>query len=114
MKRVLALMLLLAVAVPLVLRAETWKNVTLMDFACAGKASVKANPDSHTTKCLLNCQPSGYGILTQDGAFLAFDEAGNTKVEEALKETKKTDHLRVSVEGEKNGNDILVNSISLD
>ena len=113
MKKVLVLMLV-AVAVPLVLRAETWKNVTLMDFACAGKASVKANPDSHTTKCLINCQPSGYGILTQDGAFLAFDEAGNTKVEEALKETKKTDHLRVSVEGEMKGNEIQVKSISLD
>jgi hypothetical protein len=106
--------MLVVVAVPLALRAETWKNVTLMDFACAGKASVKANPDSHTTKCLINCQPSGYGILTQDGAFLAFDEAGNTKVEAALKATKKTNHLRVDVEGEKKGDEIAVKSVSLD
>jgi hypothetical protein len=113
MKKVLLLMLA-GVAVPLVLRAETWKSASLMDSSCASKAEMKANPDAHTTKCAIQCEKAGYGIVTKDGAFLAFDKAGNAKVEEVLKTTKKTDHLRVDVEGEKKGNEIQVKSVSLD
>jgi len=113
MKKVLLLMLA-AAAVPLVLRAETWKNASLMDSACASKAEMKANPDAHTTKCAMQCEKAGYGILTKDGAFLAFDKAGNTQVEAALKSTKKADHLRVDVDGERKGNEIQVKSVSLD
>ena len=113
MKKVLFLMLV-AAAVPFVLRAETWKNVSLMDSACASKAETKAAPDAHTTKCAIQCQKSGYGILSKDGSFLKFDAAGNTKVEAALKSTKKTDHLRVDVDGELKGDEIQVKSVSLD
>ena len=104
----------LVLAVPLVLSAETWKNAALLDSMCASKDSVKANPDSHTTKCAVQCQQGGYGILMPDGTFLAFDKAGNEKVAAALKTTKKTDHLRVTVEGEKKGSEIQVKSITLD
>ena len=38
-----------------------------------------------------------------DGKFLKFDEAGNAKIASALKSTKKTDHLRVTVDGERKG-----------
>ena len=113
MKKVLFLMFA-AAAVPLALQAETWKNVSLMDSMCAAKAEVKAAPDSHTTKCAIQCQKSGYGILAPDGSFLKFDSAGNTKVAAALKTTKKTDHLRADVEGERKGDEIQVKSISLD
>lgn len=113
MKKVLFLMFA-AAAVPLALQAETWKNAPLMDSMCASKAEVKADPDAHTTKCAIQCQKSGYGILAADGSFLKFDSAGNTKVAEALKTTKKTDHLRADVEGERKGSEIQVKSISLD
>ena len=113
MKRVLALMFAVA-AVPLALHAETWKNVSLMDSMCASDAEDKADPDAHTTKCAIKCQKGGYGILVVGGSFLKFDAAGNTKVEAALKTTKKTDHLRVDVEGERKGDEIQVRSISLD
>jgi len=105
---------LAAAALPFALNAETWKNVSLMDSACAHKAEAKANPDAHTTKCAIQCQPSGYGIVTKDGAFLPFDKAGNEKVEAALKSTKKTDHLRVDVDGEKKGDEIQVKSVTLE
>jgi hypothetical protein len=113
MKRAFVLVLT-AAALPFVLRAETWKNLPLIDNACARKDHYKANPDAHTTKCAIDCAPGGYGILTPDGAFLAFDEAGNAKAESALKATKKKDHLRVDVDGELKGNEIQVKSISLD
>ena len=79
---------------------------------CAAK--VKADPDKHPTKCAIQCQASGYGILTSDGTFLKFDSAGNDKALAALKATKKADHLRATVTGEKDGDTIKVDSLSLD
>ncbi len=113
MKKVILLMFA-AAALPLVLHAETWKNAALLDSMCASKDAIKADPDSHTTKCAISCQKGGYGILAADGGFLKFDAAGNEKVAVALKATKKTDHLRATVEGEKKGSEIQVKSISLD
>src|SRR5262245_32771064 len=86
------------------LSAETWKNVSVIDSMCVDKA--KANPDKHTKKCALACEDGGYGILTADGKFLKFDEAGNKKTVEALQATSKTDSLRATVEGTVSGDEI--------
>lgn len=91
---------------------ETWKGVPLVDSMCASK--VKNDPDKHTTKCALQCQMSGYGILAEDGTFLKFDKAGNAQALAALKGTKKTDHLRATVTGERQGDSIKVDSLALD
>ncbi len=92
--------------------AETWKNAAVVDRMCSVKA--KANPDEHTTKCALACAKSGFGILIADGSYLRFDEAGNQKVAAALENTKKADHLRATVTGERDGETIKVQSFSLD
>jgi hypothetical protein len=113
MKRVLLLMVA-ALAVPLLLQAETWKNVPMLDAMCAEKDAVKAAPDTHPKSCALQCQGSGFGIQTSDGTFLKFDKAGNDQAVAALKATKKTDHLRVTVTGERKGNEVLVKSLALD
>ena len=113
MKKLLCL-IAAVIAFPMALQAETWKNVSLMDASCAAKAEARANPDAHTKTCAIQCQKGGYGILTSDGGFLKFDAAGNKKIEAALKATKKTDHLRVDVQGELKGSDIAVKSVSLD
>ena len=113
MKKVLAVAIA-AAAFPLVLQAETWKNASLMDTMCAAKDAMKADPDSHPTKCAIQCQGSGYGVLAADGTFLKFDKAGNDRAAADLKATKKTDHLRVTVEGERKGNEIQVKSLVLD
>ena len=111
-KLVLAMAIALAFVLPLSAAVESWKNVALVDTMCSMKA--KANPDVHTTKCALACGKSGFGILTADGAFLKFDEAGNQKALAALKNTKKPDHLRASVTGERDGDTIKVQTFSLD
>ena len=98
-------------AASLALTAETWKNVSVVDSQCLEK--VKANPDKHTTKCMLSCADEGYGILTSDGTFLKFDAAGNAKAKAAFEATKKTDHLRADVEGEKSGDQIKVTNLKL-
>ena len=113
MKKLLCL-IAAALAFPMALSAETWKNAPLMDASCAAKSEMRANPDAHSKTCAVQCQKGGYGLLTSDGSFLKFDAAGNTKVEAALKATKKTDHLRVDVQGELKGGEIAVKSVSLD
>ncbi len=113
MKKVFLLATVLA-AVPLVARAEIWKNVSLVDTMCASKEQVKKNPDAHPTSCALKCAKSGFGIFDADGKYLKFDEAGNDQAIAALKSTKETDHLRVTVDGELKGDTIAVKSVTLD
>ena len=112
MKKALLIASILALA-PLAASAEVWKNASLLDSMCAAKEKVAKDPDSHPTSCALQCAKSGYGIMT-DGKFLKFDEKGNEQVAAALKSTKKTDHLRVTVDGERKGDTIAVKSVSLD
>lgn len=112
MKKAVFLLVAWALVLPLSAAAETWKNVAVVDTMCSVKA--KAEPDKHTTKCALTCAKSGFGILTADGSFLKFDEAGNEKAVAALKQTKKADHLRATVSGERDGDIIKVQSLSLE
>lgn len=99
-------------ALPMLAGAETWKNVPVIDTQCVSK--VKAEPDKHTTECALKCVKGGYGLLTTDGAYLKFDAPGNEKTVAALKATKKTDHLRATVVGEREGESIKLASISIE
>jgi hypothetical protein len=94
------------------LAAETWKGVPLVDTQCASR--VKSDPDAHTTKCALQCLKNGFGIYAADGTWLKLDEAGNKLAEAAIKSTKKTDHLRATVIGERQGDTIKVASLTLD
>ena len=99
-------------ALPLAVAAETWKNVPVIDTSCLSK--VKADPDKHPVSCALRCAKGGYGLLLTDGTYLKFDTAGNEKAVAALKETKKTNTIRATVEGEKDGETIKVKSVKLD
>jgi hypothetical protein len=99
-------------ALPLAAAAETWKDVSVIDTACLAK--VKADPDKHTTECALKCSKSGYGLLTTDGSYLKFDPGGNEKTLAALKATKKADHLRATVVGERDGETVRVTSIEIE
>lgn len=92
-----------------ILAAETWTNVSLVDTACHAK--VKDAPDTHTRACALQCANSGYGIFAADGTYLAFDKAGNEKALAVVKSGKTTDHLRVTVSGERKGNTLVVTAL---
>ena len=112
MRTLLFVLLIAVVALPVFAAVETWKNVTLVDAMCADK--IKADPDSHTTQCALHCASSGMGILTAKGEFLKFDKAGSDQAISELKTTKKKDHLRATVVGERTGDSIKVQSVKLD
>jgi hypothetical protein len=89
----------------------------LMDKMCSASAvkQGQAFATKHDTKCALeaDCQKTGYGVFTSDNKFIALDAAGNAKAAAALKATKKTDNLKVTVEGDVTGDTIKVASLKL-
>jgi hypothetical protein len=98
-------------AMPAFGAVETYNNVAVVDVACSKK--VAADPDSHTRTCALQCEKSGYGVITKDKGFLKLDADGNAKIAEALKASDKKDHLRVDVTGDVQGDTLKVTSIKL-
>jgi hypothetical protein len=109
---ILCTLLLAFLTLPLFAEQQTWKDVSVIDTMCLSK--VKADPDKHERKCLLQCgDMGGYGILDADGNYLKFDDAGNEKLTALLKDSDKKDHIRVTIEGEKSGDTIKVSSVSL-
>lgn len=111
MKKTSLAFAIMALALAGTARAEEWKDVPIVDAHCAG--DVKANPDAHTRSCALQCAHYGYGLIAPDGTYLKFDAAGTAKAKAALAASKKTDHLRATVEGEREGSTIKVTSLSL-
>jgi hypothetical protein len=88
--------------------AETL-NGTLVDVMCKDKDLA-----GHTTKCALGCAKSGFGLVTSEGKFVKFDEAGNAKALAALKATKKESDLKAKVEGTVDGDSVQVSSIEIE
>ena len=111
--KVFAPIVLMLLAASVMAGEETWKGASLVDTMCSAKLN-KDSADTHTTSCAIQCAKGGYGIYTSDGTYLKFDETGNKKTLALLKATKKTDHLRATVVGERDGETIKVKSLSLD
>lgn len=109
MKYVMFLLLFTAMSLPAA--AEEWNNVALIDVMCSAKA--KADPDGHARDCALQCQKSGFGVVTGQGEFLKLDDKGNQEALALLKATSKNDKLRVSVSGTRDGDQISVEKIRL-
>ncbi|MFZ0662650.1 MAG: hypothetical protein WAM66_08165 [Acidobacteriaceae bacterium] len=97
-------------ALPAVAAAATFKDVPVVDVNCSRK--VAANPDAHTRSCALACAKSGYGILANN-KFLKFDANGNREILQELKASNESDHLRVNVTGDVQGNTLKVASVKL-
>jgi hypothetical protein len=105
MRRLLGLGLVLVMSV--VALAADKKDVKLSGYVIDNACSARATGDTaldkvkaHSTKCaqMPNCAASGYAIYS-DGKLYKFDEDGNKKVAELLKNTKSEKGLGVSVEG---------------
>jgi hypothetical protein len=98
-------------AAPALAETKTFNDVSVVDVACSKKAA--ANADSHTRECALECQKSGFAIVTADKQVLKLDANGNAKVLAALKASDKADHLRVNVSGDVEGDTLKVTSVKL-
>ncbi|MYA79945.1 MAG: hypothetical protein F4X39_05390 [Acidobacteriia bacterium] len=57
------------------------------------------------------CKQSGFGLVTQEGKYIKFDEKGNIKALNELERTGKQDELLVKVTGEMRGGMIQVESV---
>lgn len=88
--------------------AESFSG-TVVDVSCKGKDLA-----SHTKKCAIGCAKSGYALVTSEGKFLKFDEAGNAKALAALKATSKEEDLKATVEGAMDGDVLQVSSITIE
>jgi hypothetical protein len=107
MKR-LAILTAAAALLSVAALAETLSG-TLVDVMCKDKDIA-----GHTKKCALGCAKSGYGLVTSDGKFIKFDEAGNTKALAALKATEKEKDLKAKVEGTMDGDVLQVTSLQIE
>ncbi|HUJ21854.1 MAG TPA: hypothetical protein VLX58_10050 [Bryobacteraceae bacterium] len=84
-------------------------NGTLIDVMCKDKDAA-----GHTRKCALGCAKSGFGLVTSDGKFLKFDEAGNAKALAALKASDKEKDIKAKVEGTVDGDTVQVSSVEIE
>src|SRR6476660_10573850 len=73
--------------------AESFSG-TVVDVMCRGKDLA-----GHTRDCAVTCSKSGYGLVTADGKFVKFDEAGNARTLSALKKATKDKDLKAKVSG---------------
>ncbi len=85
--------------------AESFSG-TVVDVMCRGKDLA-----SHTRECALTCSKSGYALVTADGKFLKFDEAGNARALSQLKKLTKEKDLKAKVSGSLDGEILKVESI---
>jgi hypothetical protein len=90
----------------------------LMDKMCSADALKKGGQQAaamHKRDCAMmgDCAKSGYGIVTADNQFLAFDADGNKRAAKALQATKKNDNLRVQVTGEQSGDTLRVKNLKI-
>lgn len=111
MKNLGVALLALTLAAPLA--AKEWKGVALMDTNCSTKKASLTNPEKHATACAKKCEKSGYGAVV-GGKYIKFDKKGDELAEAALKNTKKTDHLTATINGEMKGDKLQVTSLKLD
>ncbi|MDX2154359.1 MAG: hypothetical protein SFV54_26700 [Bryobacteraceae bacterium] len=88
--------------------ADSWSG-HVIDVMCKGKDAA-----SHTKGCAIGCAKGGYGLLTSDGKFVKFDEAGNAKALAALKASTRDKDLRAKVTGKLANDVIAVESIEIE
>ena len=104
MKRIALSLVLLAA--PIVAAAAESVSGTVVDVMCRTKDLA-----GHTRQCAVTCAKSGFGVVTADGKFLKFDEAGNAKALAALKTLSKDKDLKAKVTGTVDGDLIKVDAI---
>jgi hypothetical protein len=83
--KMLTVLVSLTLASALTASAADFEGV-LMDKMCSAKALQEGGQKAaamHKRDCALmpDCMKSGYGVVTAEGKFLAFDESGNQRAQ---------------------------------
>jgi len=116
MKRLLITISVLVAVMAMPLAAESVDGY-LVDQMCSAKV-VQGGTDAakaHTKDCALmpNCKSSGFGVVTEEGKFLKFDEDGNDMAVKILGVTSRKENIHVAVNGKIEGDSIAVVAIQL-
>ena len=88
----------------------------LLDKSCADEDGKKPGfAAKHQKSCLQMkvCAQSGYGVMTDDMKYLAFDKAGNAMAAKVIAGLKKTDDIKIAVTGDVEGQSIKVTKLTL-
>lgn len=89
----------------------------LIDVSCGTEKDANATTAAkHDKPCLEmdDCVKSGYGVMTADNKFYKFDTAGNQNARKMIKATDKGADWRVTVVGTVAGDNIAVQTLTLD
>ena len=89
----------------------------LIDNACGATMMKDPNPEQaaagHPRSCAMkpDCAASGYAVITGSD-LIKFDDHGNDLAKDFLAKSDKTDNLKVTVVGDRQGDTIAVTSIT--
>jgi len=81
-----------------IVRADAMTG-TLIDNMCGKKKTDEASAAKHDVACAKKCEDSGYSLIVGDKHY-KFDDAGNEKAKEYLKDAKS---LKVTVDAKADG-----------
>jgi hypothetical protein len=93
-------------------------HVQQKDSNSDGNGSSQTVSDKITTECPVTTETTSFGMVTPDGKFVRFDDAGNTRIVEMVKNNKDwNDYIvnhkpvRVRVVGTANGDVVVIKEI---
>lgn len=95
---------------------QTTISGVLIDQKCGATMLTKDDPEkaaaAHTKTCATAdaCAASGYAVISGK-EMIKFDDNGNQLAKDFLAKTDKTDDLRVTVQGTRDGDKIVVTSL---
>ena len=104
------LVVILSLAFAAVLYAQSSKAIKvtgyLIDNSCAESAKdLGARAKTHSVSCAMmdSCEKSGYSVVTDDNTRYKLNEKGEGMAADLLKKTKATKGVKVTLEGNYNG-----------
>ena len=104
------LVVILSLAFAAVLYAQSSKAIKvtgyLIDNSCADSAKdLGARAKTHSVSCAMmdSCEKSGYSVVTDDNTRYKLNEKGEGLAADLLKNTKATKGVKVTLEGNYNG-----------
>jgi hypothetical protein len=117
-RKLLVVILSLAFAAMLYAQSSTAIKVSgyLIDNASAdgAKGELSTRAKGHSVSCALmdNCEKSGYSVVTDDNKRYKLNEKGEGMAAELLKNTKSTKGVKVTLEGNSNGDVVDVTKLT--
>ena len=126
MKKLMGIMLLIALAAGMVFAGDSDKSnakpqtITgyLVDVACAKENAAHPEPGfaaKHDKDCLQmeECAKTGYAIMTDDNKVIRLDKQSNETAKSLIASTNKKDNWKVSATGVLNGDSFAAQSLKL-